>query len=225
MIETTVQNPELLETFHTDSQGRVNLGVKFANRKVEVLVVQSEPLTSDDLDIQHTIEDSSRLEYERTGMLFARAFGIARHFLRDPDGEVEIEDGTVQPESIGSHHLDWSTGRLIDHRNVAKFCFDEPEEPDCQLDEMLTAEPVSVTLDDEAFDRPVYRFEHPEDGSSAIAEAFVDHIEEIYGYHPATNPEFVRVHASEAPMPVMFQEPDGETYILVAPRVSRTGDT
>jgi hypothetical protein len=42
MIETTIRNPEKHETVRADSQGRVSLGVEYADHDVEIVVVDAE---------------------------------------------------------------------------------------------------------------------------------------------------------------------------------------
>lgn len=218
MIETTVQDPELLETVRADSQGRVNLGVAFANREVELLVVSSEPSPPAEAGIQHTIEDGPVPDFERKGVLFARTFGVAREHLQE-DHTADIEDGTVVPETVNAADLNWSDGRLVDARNVARFTFDEAADAELGFVDELRAEPASISQDEDTFETPAYRFENENGEASAIAREYVDKVSDVYGYDPVAEPSQVRVHPDEAPMPVLFRDPDGDTYIVLAPMV------
>lgn len=216
MIEATIQNPEKVETLRTDSQGRVNLGVTFADREVELVVVRSEDLPPAETAIQYTIGDRPMLEHERAGMVFARVFGVNERFLRERD---EPDEGDVGPAQITPTAIDWSEGHLVDPENVALFGFDDGSEPAKEFLELLTAEPARVTRDD-VDDTAVYRFENEHGEGSALAEELVHDVGRVYGYDPAEELSNVRVHPDDAPTPVSFRDPNGETYVAIAPIVS-----
>ena len=216
MIEATIQNPEKLETLQTDSQGRVNLGVKFANRTVEIVVVNSEELPAEETAIQYTIGDGTAMDHERKGMRFVRTFGISPECLRD-DHEAQVREGTVESSTVSPSDVNWSYGSLKDPKNVALFTFDESGEQEFR--DLLTATPTSVDADEDSFDRPAYRFENENGDVSALAQEFVHNVQRVYGYDPITDSANVRVNPDDGPFPVVFRDPDGETYIAIAPMV------
>lgn len=217
MIETTVQNPEHLETLRADSQGRVNLGVKFANREITLVVASTEELPAEAVGIQHTIDAGPMMAHQRQGILFARAFGIGREYLRD-DHDAAVQDGEVDPETVSAADINWELGRIIDPKNVAQFVFEESTD-DHQFSTRLTAQPASVTRDEDTYESPSYRFENEHGDGSAIASAFVEKVQDVYAYDPTEDLEYVRVAPDEAPMPVFFGAPEADTYIVIAPRV------
>lgn len=219
MIETTIRDPEKHETLRADSQGRINLGVQYAGRTVEVVVANSTEDASDASSLQQTIGDRPMEEYERQGMLFIRLFGVDRTFLVD-DHNVTIDGGDVQAETVGLNDVDWSRGFLLDQRNVARFDFDESADEQFAFSNELTAEPVDVTLDEDGYGEPVYCFENEDGGTSAILQAYVEHVQRIFGYDPTVELSNVGIHPETAPQPVMFRNPANDGYIGIAPRVS-----
>ncbi|AFK18799.1 hypothetical protein E6P09_08445 [Haloferax mediterranei ATCC 33500] len=218
MIETTIRDPEKHETLRADSQGRVNLGVQYAGRVVEIVVAESTEEQSDAVGLQQVIGDRPMEEHERQGMLFVRLFGIDRSFLTE-DADVTTDDDGVRSDTVGLSDVDWTEGYLIDHKNVARFEFDQDAEEQFPFKEEITAEPVDITLEEDEYDEPVYSYENANGGTSAVSEALVTNVKRIFGYDPSEELSNVRVHPEEAPRPVMFRDPTGERYIAIAPRV------
>lgn len=218
MIETTIRDPEKLETLRADSQGRINLGVEYAGRTVEVVVAESDQGESDVTALQQTIGDRPMEEHERQGMLFIRLFGIDRSFLVE-DHDVVIEENQVQPTTVSLSDVDWSKGYLLDRENVSRFEFDRDAEKQFAFTEHLTADPVAVTLDESSYDDPVYRFKNDNEGTSDVMKEYVAHVERIFGYDPTEELANVRMHPGEEPRPVLFQNPGSENYIAIAPQV------
>lgn len=218
MIEANIQNPEKLETLRVDGQGRVNLGVEYAGREAEIVVVESRELTSDEAPLQQTIGDRPLTEYERKGMLFIRAFGISPRFLVENHTAMVTEDG-VDVETVAPTDVDWSHGFLIEPKNVARFVFDEEAAPDRpSFSDRYTAEAVECSSDS-INDTSVYRFENEEGDTSAIAEEFVSRVESILGYDPTDDLEHVSVDPDKGPAPVLFTDPESDAYLAIAPRV------
>ncbi|UVE49269.1 hypothetical protein KU306_10060 [Haloferax larsenii] len=221
MIETTIRNPEKHETLKADSQGRVNLGVKYAGRVVEIVVADSEEEQSETIGLQQVIGDRPMEDHERQGMLFVRLFGID-HSLVEDGAEVvadDDDDASVQSDVVGLSDVDWSKGYLLDDENVARFEFDQDADSQFPFSEEITAEPTGVTLDEDTYDDPVYCYENDAGDTSAIAGELVAHVKRIFGYDPTEELSNVRVHPDHAPRPVMFRDPDSERYIAIAPRV------
>lgn len=218
MIETTIRDPEKHETLRADSQGRVNLGVQYAGRTVEIVVAESADEESEASSLQQTIGDRPMEEYERQGMLFIRLFGIDQAFLVD-DHSATVDGGEVQADTVGLADVDWSQGYLLDQRNVSRFHFDQDAEEQFAFGDELTAEPAAVTFDESSYGDPVYCFENANGEKSAIFEEYVEHIQRIFGYDPTEELSNVGIHPDEAPHPVMFRNPTSEGYIGIAPRV------
>ena len=217
MIETTIRNPEKHETVRADSQGRVSLGVEYADHEVELVVVAAEESDSESRALQQAIGDRPLADHERTAMLFVRSFGLDRRCLAEDHGASVGEDG-VEAATVGVADVDWSRGVLVDGGNVARFRFDESES--APFSDEPTNEPAAVrSVDDGEYDVPVSLFENEAGGASAIAQEFAEKIRRIYGYDPTAETEHVRVHAEEAPYPVQFCDPAGDTHVAVAPRV------
>lgn len=220
MIETTIRNPEKHETLTADSQGRVNLGVEYAARDVELVVVESTVREPERTGLQQTIADEPMTAAERKGMLFVRAFGVSPRFLKDEHDAV-VEDGRVDPESVAPTDVDWSHGFLQDPKNVARFKFDGEAAPEAQFpfEERLTEEPTAVETD-EGGDQPVYRYENDHGDVSGVAQSLVENVERMFGYDPAEELANVRVNPEEAPNPVLFRDPGSDVFVAVAPRVA-----
>ncbi|WP_277553036.1 hypothetical protein [Halobaculum limi] len=218
MIETTIRDPEKHETLKADSQGRVNLGVAYAGRTVEIIVAASNDERSDSTSLQQTIGDRPMNEYERQGMLFVRLFGIDQSFLVD-DHDAVVTDTRVEPETVGLADVDWSEGYLLDSSNVTRFEFEQSADEAYAFGDELTAEPVDVTLDESTYDEAVYCFENDDGGTSAVLGEYVKHVQRIFGYDPTKDRSSVRLHPDEAPRPVMFRDPSSDRYIAIAPRV------
>lgn len=218
MIETTIQDPEKLETLRADSQGRVNLGVEYAGREVEILVVDSEETQSEEVPLQQTIGDRPMDDHERTGMLFVRAYGIKSTFLTDDHTAVTTEDG-VDESTVAPTDVDWSYGYLAEPKNAVRFVFDEDATADHPaFSEQFTVEPVSVAA--ETVDgASVYRYENEAGDTSAVAAAFVTPVEQLFGYDPTEDLANVRVDPDQGPAPVLFTDPESDAYLAVAPRV------
>ena len=219
MIETMIRDPEKHETLRADSQGRINLGIQYAGRTVEVVVANSMEETSDASGLQQTIGDRPMEEHERQGILFVRLFGVDRTFLVE-DHNATVDDGGVQAETVGLGDVDWSQGYLLDQRNVARFDFDEDADEQFAFGNELTAEPVDVTLDESSYGEPVYCFENEDGGTSAVLQAYVEHVQRIFDYDPTEELSKVGIHPDTAPQPVMFRSPTSDGYIGIAPRVS-----
>lgn len=218
MIEATIQNPERLETVRVDSQGRVNLGVQYAGREVEIVVVESRELESDESPLQQPIGDHPLTEQERKGMIYIRSFGISPRFLVEGHTAVKTEDG-VDVETVAPTDVDWSHGFLVEPKNVARFVFDEDAAPDRpSFTEKYTAEPVDCTQDS-TDDTTIYRYENEQGDTSAIAEEFVSRVEPIFGYNPTEDLSNVRIDPDQGPAPVLFTDPESDTYLAIAPRV------
>lgn len=218
MIETTIRDPEKHETLTADSQGRINLGVKYADRTVEVVVADSTDDRAEVAGLQQTIGDRPMEEYERQGMLFIRLFGIDQSFLTE-DHDAVVTDNEVQPDTVGLSDVDWSKGYLLDASNVTRFEFDREADEQFAFSDELIAEPVDVTLDNGNYGDPVYCFENERGDTSAVLGEYVSHIQRVFGYDPTKTLSNVRVHPDEAPRPVMFRDPSGDGYIAIAPRV------
>lgn len=218
-IETTIRNPEKHETVRADGQGRVSLGVEYADHDVEVIVVAAEESDRDGRALQQAIGDRPLADHERTGMLFVRSFGIDRRCLVEDHDAAADEDG-VDPATVGVSDVDWSEGVLVDDANVARYRFDCNTEPVPFADEPA-AEPTAVTaLDDADYGLPVYRYENEQGDASAITQEYVENVQRIYGYDPTVDLSHVRVHPEEGPYPVLFRDPTGESSIAIAPRVA-----
>lgn len=218
MIETTIQNPEKHETLTADSQGRVNLGVEYAGRDVELVVVESREHQPEETGLQQTI-DKPMTESEQKGMLFVRAFGIAPQFLKDEHNAVTTDEG-VDPDSVSPSDVNWSYGYLQEPKNVVRFVFEEEaNEEEFPFTERLTAEPVAVTSGKNN-GASVYRYENEEGDTSAIGQEFVEKVEQLFGYDPSDDLSHVRVNPDEGRNPVMFRDPESETFVAIAPRVS-----
>lgn len=220
MIETTIEDPEKLETVRTDDQGRASLGVEFADHEVEVLVVSAEPVQPEEAGFQQTIGERPMSDHERKGMLFVRTFGIDPTCLVADHGAVTGPDG-VEAGSVGLSDVDWSDGVLLDERNVARFRF-EGTDGDRQFpfSDEPTAEPVGVTADDDSFDTPVFVFENEAGETTAIAQELVENVRQVYDYDPTEELSHVRVHPEEGPYPVLFGDPGGDTHVTIAPWVA-----
>jgi hypothetical protein len=219
MIETTIQNPEKHETVTADSQGRVNLGVKYAGRDVELVIVESSEHQHETTGLQQTI-DHPLTESERKGMLFVRTFGIAPQSLKDEHDAMTTDEG-INPESVSPSDVDWSDGHLQEPQNVARFVFEDQESSEDQFPftERLTAKPAGVSsgkIDGVS----VYRYENESGDTSAIAQEFVEKIGQLFGYDPSGDLSHVRVNPDEGPNPVLFRDPKTEMFVAVAPRVS-----
>jgi hypothetical protein len=220
MIETTIQNPEKHETLTADSQGRVSLGIEYAAHDVEIVVVDSEEHEPDEDSLQQTIGDRPMNEHERKGMLFVRSFGISRRFLKDDHTAETTEDGNVEADSVAPIDVNWSYGFLHDPGNVARFEFDTGAgDGQFSYTDKLTAEPAGVTTDENEGD-PVYRYENDAGEASAIAQELAEKVGQMFGYDPAEDLSNVRVDPDEAPTPVMFRDPESDTYVAIAPRVN-----
>lgn len=219
MIETTIRDPEKHETIRADSQGRVNLGVKYAGRTVEIVVVESRGEQSNVSGLQQTIGDRPMEEHERWGMLFIRLFGIDQSFLVE-DHDAVIDENEVQSDTVGLSDVDWSKGYLLDQNNISRFEFEQDAEEQFAFSDELTAEPIDVTLDESNYGDTVYCFENENEGTSAVLGEYITYIQRIFGYDPTKELSNVRVHPDEAPRPVMFRNPVSESYIAIAPRVA-----
>lgn len=218
MIETTIRDPEKHETLTADSQGRVNLGVEYAGRDVELVVVESREHQPEKTGLQQTI-DRPMTDAERKGMLFVRSFGIAPRFLKDEHGAVTTDEG-VDPDSVSPSDVDWSDGYLQDPENVALFAFEEgAAEEQFPFGERLTAEPVAVTAG-KTDGTSVYRYENERGDASAVVQEFVEKVERLFGYDPSDDSSHVRVNPEEGPNPVLFRDPESEAFVAVAPWVS-----
>ena len=219
MIETTITEPEKHETLTADSQGRVNLGVEYAQREVELVVVESRERETASGGRQQTIGDAPMTEAERTGMSFVRAFGIGEAFLKDEHTATVGEDG-VDPETVAPTDVDWSRGYVRDPKNVAILAPEGGADLGGQYPfrDELTADPAGVS-DGTDHDGDVTVFENEDGAGSAIADSMLDNVEQVYGYDPRESLEQVRVHPKEAPTPVLFEAPDGDGFLAVAPRV------
>ena len=218
MIETTIRDPEKHETLRADSQGRVNLGIKYAGRTVEVVVAESTEEESEASSLQQTIGDRPMEGYERQGMLFIRLFGIDQAFLTS-NHSATVDGGEVQSDTVGLADVDWSQGYLLDQGNVSRFEFDEDAEERFAFRDELTAEPTDVTLDESGYGEPVYCFENSDGETSAVLEEYVGAVQQVFGYDPTEELSNVGVHPTEAPNPVIFRNPINESYIGVAPRI------
>ena len=217
MVEARIQDPEKLETARADRQGRINLGVEYAGRDVEFVVVESGEPDTDSVPLQQTIGNGPLADYERKGMLFVRAFGLAPRFLTEDHGAV-VTDGEVDVETVAPTDVDWSQGVLVEPRNVAQFVFDEEVWDGTSFSERFTAVPVERT-EDTIDDTEVYRYENDEGETSAIAEEFTAPVEPILGYDPTDELSHVRVDPEQGPAPVLFTDPESDAYIAVAPRI------
>lgn len=217
MIETTIREPEKHDTITADSQGRVNLGVEYAGRDVEIVVAESAEHDPEKTGLQQTI-DRPMTETERKGMLFVRAFGIAPQFLKDEHTAVITEDG-VDPETVIPSDINWSFGYLQEPKNVARFVFESDHGDPQPWEQQLTTQPTSVVAGDIQGD-PVYRFENEQGETSAIGEQFVERVQQLFGYDPETDHSNVRVNPADAPHPVMFRDPESDAFIAIAPRVT-----
>lgn len=218
MIETTIRDPEKHETLRADSQGRVNLGIQYAGRTVEVVVAESTEEESEASSLQQTIGDRPMKEYERQGMLFIRLFGIDQAFLTD-NHSATVDGGEVQSDTVGLADVDWSQGYLLDQGNVSRFEFDQDAEEQFAFRDELTAEPADVALDESGYGESVYCFENSDGETSAILQEYVGAIQQIFGYDPTEELSNVGIHPTEAPNPVIFRNPLTESYIGVAPRI------
>lgn len=219
MIETSIRNPEKHETVRADGQGRVSLGVEYADHDVEIVVVDAEPSESEGQALQQAIGDRPMTDAERKGMLFVRSFGIDRTCL-DEHHDADVGEDGVDATSVGLSDVDWHDDVLVDDENVARFQFDGDDDPAPYCDEP-TAEPVAVeVVDDDAYGVPVYRYENERGDASALSREYVEKVQRIYGYDPTADLSHVRVHPDEGPFPVIFHDPAGETHITIAPRVA-----
>lgn len=219
MIETTIKNPEKHETITADSQGRISLGVEYAAHDVEIVVVKAEEHQHEQTGLQQTIGDRPMNEQERKGMLFVRSYGISSQFLKDENTVETKDDGTIDLDTVGATDVNWSYGYLVDPKNVARFEFDTgAEEQQFPARQQLTAEPTAVTSD-KMDGTPVYRYENEEGDTSAVLKEWVENVQRVYGYDPTEELSNLRVNPDDAPFPVMFRDPDGETYIAIAPRI------
>lgn len=218
MVETTIQDPEKLETLTADSQGRVNLGVKYAGRKVEIIVADSEEPQPKKTGIQQAIGDRPMQKYERQGMLFVRSFGIDPTFLKEDYDAATDSDG-IDPKTVSPSDVDWSDGFLVDPKNVARFQFDDDaEERQFAFSDKLTTEPGNVRQDDENYGAPVYCYVNDHGDESAVLKKFVENVRRVFGYdHDELSN--IRVDPEEGPNPVMFRDPNGHSYIAIGPRI------
>ena len=220
-VKTSIQNPEKHETVTADSQGRVNLGVQYAGRDVELVVVESSEHEPETVGLQQPI-DQPMTEAEQTGILFARAFGIAPQSLKDDHDAATTDDG-IDPNSVSPSDVDWSDGYLQEPANVARFVFEtetaETGEDQFAFTEHLTAEPTAVASDT-TDGTSVYRYENERGDASAIVQEFVERVEQLFGYDPSENLSHVRVNPDEGPNPVLFRDPGSEAFVAIAPRVS-----
>jgi len=214
MIETTIHDPEKHDTVTADSQGRVSLGVEYAAHDVEIIVVDAKSHEPESSGVQGTIGDGPMNEHERTGMLFVRSFGISPRFLKDDHTAETDEDGIVDPDTVAPVDVDWSHGFLADPGNVARFEFDTGGGD--SFADQLTAEPVDVTATEDQ-GTPVYRYENDRGDAVAIAQDIADGVRGLFGYDPAEDRSHVRVAPEDAPAPVMFRDPDGDAYVVIAP--------
>jgi hypothetical protein len=220
MIETTIRNPEKLETLRADSQGRINLGVGYAGRVVEIVVAESEQDQSAETGVQQAIGDGPMKEYERKGMLFVRVFGINPRFLKETPN-IEFETTSVDPETVRQSNVDWSEGFLIDDRNVARFEFDEAAGgQQAPFSEQLVAEPVSVTDDNDTYGDPVYCYANEQGDISAVSQELVEKVQRMFGYDPVDELSNIRVHPDEEAHPVLFRTTTGDMYVAIAPQVA-----
>jgi hypothetical protein len=217
VIETTVENPEKHETVRADSQGRVSLGIEYADHDVELVVVDARE--SEAGSVQQAIADRPMEAHERTGMLFVRSFGIDPDSLRADHDAVTGPEG-VDPDTVGVSDVDWSAGVIVDRRNVARFTFGGADAGQFPFSDEPTAEPVAVTTGDGGYDEPVYCYENEHGDVSAVAQSFVDDVGRVFGYDPTEELSHVRVHPEEGPYPVLFRDPAGDAHITVAPRVA-----
>lgn len=218
MIETTIQNPEKHETVTADSQGRVNLGVEYAGRDVELVVVESREHQHEKTGLQETI-DKPMTESEQKGMLFVRAFGIAPKLLKEEHDAVTTDEG-IDADSVSPSDVDWSYGYLQEPKNVARFVFEEETNEDqFPFTERLTTEPAAVTSGTDSGES-VYRYENEGGDTSAIAQAFADRVGQLFGYGPSDDLSYIRINPDEGPNPVMFRDPESEMFVAIAPRVS-----
>jgi hypothetical protein len=220
-VETTIQNPEKHETVTADSQGRVNLGVQYAGRDIELVVVESSEHEPGTAGLQQPI-DQPMTEAERKGMLFVRAFGIAPQSLKDDHDAATTDDG-IDPNSVSPSDVDWSNGYLQEPTNVARFVFEtekaETGEDQFAFTEHLTAEPADVTSD-KIDGTSVYRYENEHGNGFAIVQEFVERVEQLFGYDSSDDLSHVRVNPEEEPNPVMFRDIESEAFVAIAPRVS-----
>lgn len=214
-MEVTVTDPEKVETVRADSQGRVSLGVEYAGRAVRILVAESEAEQSEDRGVQQLIGGEPMADHERKGLTFVRVFGIDPTYLRgDEPGEESID-----PSSVGHAAVDWSQGVVIDEGNVARFEFPTDREDETRFGDQFTASAVAVGSDDESYGEPVYEYENEDGDSSAIAQDLVGKVKRVYGYDPVEKLSRVRLHPEDPDHPVVFEDPTGETRIVVAPRI------
>lgn len=220
MIETTIQDPEKLETLRADSQGRINLGVEYAGRVVEIVVAESEQDQSAGTSVQQAIGDGPMKEYERKGMLFVRVFGINPRFLKETPN-IESETTSVDPETVRQSNVDWSKGLLIDERNVARFEFDEAAGgKQAPFRDQLVAEPVSVTDDDDTYGDSVYCYANEQGDISAVSQELIEKVQRIFGYDPVEELSNIRVHPDEEAYPVLFHATSGDMNVAIAPQVA-----
>jgi len=218
MIETTITDPEKHETVTADSQGRISLGVEYAARDVEIVVVDSEVHESEESGIQQTIGAEPMTEHERLGMSFVRSFGVRSEFLKD-DHTAAVGDDGVDPETVAPTDVDWSQGYLGDPKNAVRLEFDERgQERGFPFAETLTEEPASVTADEVASEA-VYSFTNEAGDRSAILAEYVEHVQQLFGYDPAKDSAHVRVNPDDGPNPVLFRDPDSDVYVGIAPWV------
>lgn len=216
MIETRIENPERLETLRADGQGRISLGVEYADRIVEIVVVDSEAEDAERTGVQQTIGDGPMNEHERRGMVFVRLFGIDPDFLRGKDDSEPDADG-VDPETVRQSDVDWSEGYLLGGNHAARFDFSEDGGERPPYSEQLTATPIEVTADDDTYGEPVYRYENENGDTSAVSKELVEKVRRLYGYDPVEDRSNVRVHPEEGAHPVLFHDASGDTSVAIAP--------
>jgi len=217
MIETTITNPEKHETVTADSQGRISLGVEYAARDVEIVVVDSDAHEPEESGVQQTIGAEPMTESERAGMSFVRSFGVHREFLKDDHSAEVGDDGAVDAETVTPTDVDWSKGYLSDPKNAVRFEFDEPgRDEGFPFEEALSAEPADV-VSDELAGEAVYAFANDDGDQSTILVDYVESIQRIFGYDPADEPAHVRVDPDDGPAPVLFRDPDSDLYVAIAP--------
>lgn len=217
MTELIVQDPEKLETLTADRQGRISLGVKYADRQVKVVVINSEEAQPEKAGVQEAIGDQPMQYYERQGMLFIRTFGISPTFLEE-DHDAETDENGIDPETVSPSDVDWSEGFLVDAKNVARFHFDtDAEERQFAFSDRLTEEPASVRENEDDYGEPVYCYVNEKGDESAILKEFVENIRQIFGYS-YDELSHIRVDPDEGPNPVMFRDPNGHSYIAIGPR-------
>lgn len=217
MIETTVQNPEKQETLRADSQGRVNLGIDYAGQTVEVIVADASRPGTEGTGIQQSLSDPTLESYKRTAMLFIRSFGISTDHLVD-DHNAVIDGDEVDPETVESTDIDWEMGHVGDSKNAARFVWDSEHASSVDIFTELTERPSEVTAVDEEASEPVYVYTNEAGGESALSQRFVDFVQRIYGYGP-DELHHLQMSPETSPCPVKFMHPDGETFIVIAPRI------